>query len=227
MQQYNQMKRKNIMKKALLVTLLALPVFAQAATNVVVNGSFEDPVLSAGTFQRFNKDGSFLPGWDFTVNSPFEYVETRNALVGSASEGVNFAELDVADNASGNSEMTQSFLGLTGTYSFAFDYSARELTNATTNGIQAWWNGDLIADLLPNGTGQVGNVWSTFSTNLVATGNDTLLFKATGTSDGLGASLDNVVLSQSVAAVPEPETYGMMLAGLAMLGFVSRRRRSV
>lgn len=28
----------------------------------------------------------------------------------------------------------------------------------------------------------------------------------------------------TVSAVPEPETYGMMLAGLGMLGFVARRR---
>jgi hypothetical protein len=27
--------------------------------------------------------------------------------------------------------------------------------------------------------------------------------------------------------VPEPETYGMMLAGLGILGFLSRRRKSV
>ncbi|MEO7728274.1 MAG: PEP-CTERM sorting domain-containing protein, partial [Burkholderiales bacterium] len=26
-------------------------------------------------------------------------------------------------------------------------------------------------------------------------------------------------------AIPEPETYGMMLAGLGLLGFVSRRRK--
>lgn len=34
-------------------------------------------------------------------------------------------------------------------------------------------------------------------------------------------------LHGSVSAVPEPETYGMLLAGLAMLGMVARRRRTV
>jgi hypothetical protein len=31
----------------------------------------------------------------------------------------------------------------------------------------------------------------------------------------------------TVAAVPEPETYAMMLAGLGLLGFAARRRRAV
>jgi hypothetical protein len=31
----------------------------------------------------------------------------------------------------------------------------------------------------------------------------------------------------SVSAVPEPETYGMMLAGLGLMGFIARRRKSV
>jgi hypothetical protein len=35
--------------------------------------------------------------------------------------------------------------------------------------------------------------------------------------------IDNVQLA--VAAVPEPETYAMMLAGLGLLGFVARRRK--
>ncbi|MBI4936821.1 MAG: FxDxF family PEP-CTERM protein [Nitrosomonadales bacterium] len=29
---------------------------------------------------------------------------------------------------------------------------------------------------------------------------------------------------QSIAAVPEPETYAMLLAGLGLLGFTARRR---
>jgi hypothetical protein len=35
------------------------------------------------------------------------------------------------------------------------------------------------------------------------------------------------VLTYTVASVPEPETYAMLLAGLGMMGFVARRRKSV
>ena len=40
--------------------------------------------------------------------------------------------------------------------------------------------------------------------------------------DNVGALLDNV----SVSAVPEPETYAMLLAGLGLMGFIARRRKT-
>jgi hypothetical protein len=40
--------------------------------------------------------------------------------------------------------------------------------------------------------------------------------------DNVGALLDNV----SVSAVPEPEIYAMLLAGLGLMGVMSRRRKS-
>ena len=39
-------------------------------------------------------------------------------------------------------------------------------------------------------------------------------------ADNMGLMLDNV----SVTAVPEPETYALMLAGLGLIGFSVRRR---
>jgi hypothetical protein len=52
------------------------------------------------------------------------------------------------------------------------------------------------------------------------TGTSAYVYGAVGTMGG-------VPLSESItAAVPEPETYAMMMAGLGLIGFMSRRRKS-
>jgi hypothetical protein len=40
------------------------------------------------------------------------------------------------------------------------------------------------------------------------------------------ADFDDIVVKVSVSPIPEPSTYALMLAGLAAVGFVARRRRS-
>jgi hypothetical protein len=46
-----------------------------------------------------------------------------------------------------------------------------------------------------------------------------------GFNDGMRVDSDyDIVIGLNVAAIPEPETYALMLAGLAAVGFVSRRR---
>lgn len=48
-----------------------------------------------------------------------------------------------------------------------------------------------------------------------------------GFNDGLrvDADYDDMVVGLKVAAIPEPETYALMLAGLAAVGFIARRRQ--
>jgi len=47
-----------------------------------------------------------------------------------------------------------------------------------------------------------------------------------GFNDGMrvDSDYDDIVVGLKVAAIPEPEAYALMLAGLAAVGFVSRRR---
>lgn len=194
----------NMKKIALLLVLAALPTLASA--NLVVNGSFEDDIQASGTWSV-----GPLTGWN-------SGAELRNNVAGTASDGVNFVELDHYFNGS----IFQSFTGLSGQYNLSFDYSARPGVGIASNPIQAWWNGVLLTTVSASGIGQSGNNWSTLGFLVSGTGNDILTFAAAGTSDSLGGSLDNVILT----AVPEPETYGMMLAGLGLIGFAARRRRA-
>ena len=194
---------------ALATAALALASLgAQAATEYVSNGSFESTAQTAGTWNIYNS----VTGWTSTNG-----IEIRNDVVGVAQDGNNFIELDTA----GNSTIFQN-VAATGKVVLSFWYSARPYTAATNDigVIFGGFNTALLTGVSNNGSthnwqhfSQVIDLGSATSTNLV--------FYAAGTSDGLGGSLDNI----SVTAVPEPETYAMLLAGLGLMGSIARRRK--
>jgi len=68
------------------------------------------------------------------------------------------------------------------------------------------------------------DVWTLSSDNLTA-GNYYVLVGGNLVSDS-AASFGGAVMMSPMAPVPEPETYGMMIAGLGVLGFLARRRKT-
>ena len=66
------------------------------------------------------------------------------------------------------------------------------------------------------------NVW-TLATNQINAGNYYLQVNGNLTTDRPASFSGTVSLA---APVPEPETYGMMLAGLGVLGYLARRRKA-
>lgn len=77
-----------------------------------------------------------------------------------------------------------------------------------------------------NVAGKVAALGGTIATNWAAT--DTLWVRWTdidNTGGDHGLAIDNVSLSVT-AAVPEPSSYALLLAGIGAIGFMARRRRA-
>ena len=172
--------------------------------NLLVNGSFESTAVANGNWVNV----ATTPGWTWLAG-PGTGFEIRNNVAGQAQNGSNYLELDT----NGNTTIGQTLANLTAGTQFELSvwYSPREFQAASTNGIQAYWNGVQLGPVL-SGLGASGNQWTEVKFSLTAqAGNNLLSFAAVGTSDGLGGSLDNV----SVRRLPEPGSLALSFAALA------------
>lgn len=202
--------RKFLVANIAVAALCAL--FAFGATPVsaalIVNGSFEDDSQAAGTWAIYSN----LTGWIGGQGG----IELRNNVAGTAFDGVNFIELDTNFNSAATQGITTT---LDQIYTLAFAYSPRTDVAATSNGIEVFWNG--VSQGTFTGFTNLNTAWVLESLNVTGTGLDSLEFRAIGTSDSYGGSLDAISLT---AAVPETSTWAMLLIGFAGVGFVAYRR---
>lgn len=182
------------------------------------------PALSATTFFNNFDSTNFGAGAGFVILPSYEGwtavsgpgIEVQyNNVAGVSFSGANHVELD----SSGNSAMERAIDA--GDYLLTFYYSARPNVPSGSNGINVLVNGLSVFNVTGNGGGTTNWTQQTVAFSLAAPG--TLRFAAIGTSDSLGGYLDDVRL----AAVPEPESWAMMIAGFGLLGSAMRRRRSL
>lgn len=84
--------------------------------------------------------------------------------------------------------------------------------------VSADLNGTAVT-LTPNGFVEVGSLGDTLF-------NGPLVLTVKGKSGAAGGTFASYSGTINVTAVPEPGTYGLLLAGLAAVGFVSRRKKA-
>lgn len=158
--------------------------------NLLKNGSFEIPAIGANNWKVSNT----LESWSIDSSG----IEIRNNIEGEAFEGDQFVELDANKNTSISQTITTN---ADQNYELSFAYSPRKSQPASTNNIQAYWNGVLLDDITD--TGGSSHNWKTYTYVVKGTGSDNVTFTAAGTSDGYGGSLDNVALTTTNATVPD------------------------
>ena len=191
-----------------------------AAVNFV-NGSFEEPAIP----NLYWAYPSSLPGWSSSTG--FGTLNIHGNSLWPAQDGQQHIEFDQR-----GSTLSQTLSNLTiGTeYTVTFALAANPDLQATfglslniLDGSNVINSGNFTASSVGYSHQNIG--WTDRTLNFVAS-RDVLTFQFQRTdanSNGYGPELDNVRLTE---AVPEPETYAMLLAGLGLVSAVSIRRKA-
>lgn len=197
------------------------------SANLVTNGSFEQ-VQIPSPFNSANP--ADIPGWTHTgvvgdaLLWAIGYVDGSGSVT-VAGEGRQFVTAGAGFNQNPNiGTWTQTVSGLTpgNIYSLSFMLTAE----ANFSGVQfvdvAASNTSFVAQqfVAPLGATNYWSGWKPYTVNFTANAASTTLSFGSNTSFDVG--IDNISLAP---AVPEPETYALMLVGLGMVGFIARRKK--
>ena len=233
---------KKTIAKSLAVVAVVGFAFGAQAQNLIANGGFES---APAIFTVGSQPGPGLQGAGYWLTPGGSGAATlsTDAHTGAFSASVTCPMLcgstlfgNSADN--GGLTLNPANWGTTPTFSFW----AKGQTGTTGNLTWALRYLDGIGNILGQTLGQTLNsvnptTWTQFSTALLMPANTVGVFFETTfaigpvglvngqTFTGGGFLIDDISLQSTVTAVPEPESYAMMLAGLMGVGGLVRRRR--
>lgn len=205
-----------------------------AVTNLITNGDFSQTTSASG---MGNINNGVPTAWTGIQG------QTDNATV--VNGVMLFSTMGTHSPTQHKYYISQTFTASeAGNYTLSFDYLlgnayAGNIQNGAKVVIDQWYASapNVTPAYQPNivfsatyGSDH-SNAWhlnQSVLLNLTA-GNHTLYIGTLGPSnrnDQAAVLYDNVSISRVVSSVPEPETYATLLAGLGILGAVSRRRQN-
>lgn len=213
-------------RTALSVVILSVgfvSMVSSAQANLLVNGSFEAVDASASPY--YIRNFASTPGWtqygdgvDLIHNT---YAQHPAVLV-TASDGVQYLDMNQAGLLGGIYQAVAATAGVT--YRLSLD-GAAWATNSVggTLGYELYDPGTNAVLAMGTYTDSISDSsWMQLSLSAAAISNriGVKIYGVAATQAGMG--LDNVVLQ----AIPEPETYALMLVGVGLVGVAVKKHRS-
>lgn len=209
-----------------LAVVVALATISGARANTIVNGSFEDPVISYPFYENFGTGclgqcaPGPLPGWTVTTNN----VDVVSALTGwpaPAFNGNQYLDLVGTGSTGGISQTFATTVGVTYNLSFAYGNNPESTNFAiATVRVTPGTSATLPAILFANFSTKNNIGWEVFTASFVADSlSTTLSFNELFGENNGGVLLDAI----DVTATPLPSTWLMLLSGFVGLGFLAHR----
>ena len=222
---------KRLLTTALIAApLLAAPLLASAAgpANLLTDGSFESGLASWSV----GNTGAFTYGptpfsYSTSLAEVFETIAPDNAASMSPDAAGLKAVWLVDDSATNIQSLSQSFTVIGGgLYTAGFSVYATSLGygNANNAAFTAAIDGTPIATTSSTVGALSSTTWTALSgTSALTPGLHTfsISFAATGVPSK-DIAIDRAFVT---SAVPEPESYALMVLGLAFVGSIARRRK--
>lgn len=201
---------------------------SQASAVTITNGSLES--TASGTIETLFF-GAVANGWRVTANS-IEFVKNGYSgagdVVASAHDGDWLVDLNGVSGPGGIGQDITTDIGQQYRIDFWMSGNAGPLGTTRADGsrtLDVRWNNDVVGtftfEFQPGD--QWNNIrWEKHSVLVTgASGLDSLEFRSTST---LYAAAGPAVDSISITAVPEPQTWVLLAAGLGLVGLGAKRR---
>jgi hypothetical protein len=192
---------------------------AQASADYVVDGNFTN---TNATFQTLGNGATFggPGGWTVTGDS----VDLIGGYWPSANPGANSGSVDLDGNAPGGIQQTIS-IG-PGSYLLSFYLSGNPDGGTPLKVSLDGVTGATQTFSYTTGSNDKTNMKYVLETFGFTIGPGVTSTVLSFTSQDVGSPFGPVVSDVSIAAVPEPSTWAMMMLGFAGLGFMALRRNN-
>jgi hypothetical protein len=210
------------MKKQILAALISAATFGSASAAVVFSDNFDSYSGLVNNVTYGTITGGTLGSW--AVQGSVDVVVTPN-YGGIGLTGLSLDNSGTPGAIDGISTTINTLVGRT--YTLAFDYS-RNSSGSNLDSETALTFGGYSQTISLSGYPTSGSGITFTPVSIAGTGSAITLSFLSPVSPNFsyGITLDNVVVNETItAAIPEPGEWAMMLAGLAAVGAIARRRR--